>query len=163
MLLRPKMLCVVLIAAVVASGCAAQRPEEIQPPAVQAYEVVDGSRPHRCRAGQVDVRWLPVSRPGSLAISTRRRKVVTQVPLGQGSAPHGVIVGPAGPGWVHRRVNVIVRVDSTTHEVPSSPLPTNRMGANLNTATFDRPGALWFTGLAGCMVKLTQDRQHESL
>jgi hypothetical protein len=44
MCLRPSMLCLVLIAAVVASGCAAGQPEETQPPAVQAYEVVDGSR-----------------------------------------------------------------------------------------------------------------------
>jgi streptogramin lyase len=29
------------------------------------------------------------------------------------------------------------------------PLPPERAGANLNTATFDRQGRLWFTGQSG--------------
>jgi virginiamycin B lyase len=51
-------------------------------------------------------------------------------------------------------LNAIVRVDSTTREVRSYPLPTGREGANLNTATFDRTGVLWFTGQAGVYGRL---------
>jgi virginiamycin B lyase len=80
---------------------------------------------------------------------------VEQVPLGQGSAPHGVIVGPDGAAWVtDGGLNAIVRVDSTTREVRSYPLPTGRENANLNTATFDRNGVLWFTGQAGVYGRL---------
>ena len=51
-------------------------------------------------------------------------------------------------------LNAIVRVDSTTHEIRSYPLPAGREGANLNTATFDRKGVLWFTGQAGIYGRL---------
>ena len=155
MCLHPKMLCLVLIAAVVASGCAADQPEEIQPPAVQSYEVVDGSRPHDVAPAIDGGVWFTGQRAGFLGHFNPSTQVVTQVPLGQGSAPHGVIVGPDGDAWVtDGGLNAIVRVDSTTREVLSHPLPTGREGANLNTATFDRTGVLWFTGQAGVYGRL---------
>jgi virginiamycin B lyase len=74
----------------------------------------------------------------------------TEFPLGDGSAPHGVIVGPDGAPWVtDGGLNAILRVDPASHAIRSFPLPANRAGANLNTATFDKSGALWFTGQAG--------------
>jgi virginiamycin B lyase len=149
------MLCLVLIAAVVASGCAAGHPEETQPPAVQAYEVVDGSRPHDVAPAIDGGVWFTGQRAGFLGHFDPSTQVVTQVPLGQGSAPHGVIVGPDGAAWVtDGGLNAIVRVDSTTREVLRYPLPTGREGANLNTATFDRKGVLWFTGQAGVYGRL---------
>ena len=42
-----------------------------------------------------------------------------------------------------------MRVDPKTDEVHVFPLPKGREGANLNTATFDRRGVLWFTGQRG--------------
>ena len=99
MFLRSSMLRLVLLAAVVASGCAADQPEETSPPAAQAttrwwadHIRTMSHRPSTAGCG------LPVSGRGSSAISTRRDRVVTQVPLGRGSAPHGVIVGPDGAG-----------------------------------------------------------------
>jgi virginiamycin B lyase len=42
-----------------------------------------------------------------------------------------------------------VRVDPSSSDVQRFPLPPERPSANLNTATFDRQGMLWFTGQSG--------------
>jgi virginiamycin B lyase len=74
---------------------------------------------------------------------------IEEIPLGGGSAPHGVVVGPDGAPWItDGGLNAIVRVDPATKRVDAFPLPTDRPGANLNTATFDVDGTLWFTGQA---------------
>ena len=66
------------------------------------------------------------------------------------SAPHGVIVGPDRAAWVtDGGQNAIVRVDPATRAVRRFPLPAGFDNANLNTATFDRKGILWFTGQNG--------------
>ena len=67
-----------------------------------------------------------------------------------GSRPHGVIVGPDGAPWItDGGLNAIVRVDPETLRVDVFPLPPERPNANLNTATFDNDGNLWFTGQNG--------------
>ena len=72
------------------------------------------------------------------------------IELGAGSRPHGVIVDAVGDAWVtDGGLNAIVRVDGETHEVTVYPLPDSRPNANLNTATFDGRGVLWFTGQNG--------------
>ena len=64
--------------------------------------------------------------------------------------PHGVIVGPDGAPWItDGGLNAIVRVNPETEEVRAFPLPENGVNANLNTATFDHKGVLWFTGQGG--------------
>jgi virginiamycin B lyase len=61
-----------------------------------------------------------------------------------------VIVGPDGAAWVtDGGLNAIVRVDGMSDKVEVFPLPAARAGVNLNTATFDRKGVLWFTGQNG--------------
>ncbi|MBW3662807.1 MAG: hypothetical protein KY469_06880 [Actinobacteria bacterium] len=73
---------------------------------------------------------------------------VEEVDLGNGSAPHGVIVGPDGAAWVtDGGRNAIQRVDHDRLEVAEFPLPS--ANANLNTAAFDGDGTLWFTGQSG--------------
>jgi virginiamycin B lyase len=75
--------------------------------------------------------------------------------LGDGSAPHGVIVGPDGAAWVtDGGLNAIVRVDPGSGEVKRFNLPANRANANLNTAAFDKSGRLWFTGQSGVYGRL---------
>jgi virginiamycin B lyase len=77
------------------------------------------------------------------------------IPLGQGSAPHGVIIGPDDAPWItDGGLNAIVRVDPETEEVKLYPLPEEAGNANLNTATFDHNGTLWFTGQSGIYGRL---------
>src|SRR5690606_1247209 len=74
---------------------------------------------------------------------------------GNGSRPHGVIVGPDGAAWVtDGGLNAIVRVDPVTFEVWTYALPSDRPNANLNTAAFDGKGVLWFTGQNGVYGRL---------
>jgi virginiamycin B lyase len=66
-----------------------------------------------------------------------------------------VIVGPDAAAWVtDSGLNAIVRVDGATGAVKVFALPGNRGGANLNTATFDGKGILWFTGQSGVYGRL---------
>jgi virginiamycin B lyase len=61
-----------------------------------------------------------------------------------------VIVGPDGAAWVtDSGTNSIVRVDAVTLEVRQWPLPEAYGYVNLNTATFDARGRIWFTGQNG--------------
>jgi virginiamycin B lyase len=61
-----------------------------------------------------------------------------------------VIVGPDRAAWITEGgQNAIARVDPATKAVKLFPLPKNFPDANLNTATFDRKGILWFTGQNG--------------
>ena len=61
-----------------------------------------------------------------------------------------MIVGPDGAAWItDGGQNAIVRFDPATKAVKLFPLPKNFADANLNTATFDRKGILWFTGQNG--------------
>jgi virginiamycin B lyase len=77
------------------------------------------------------------------------------VPLGRGASPHGVIIGPDGAPWVTESgSNAIVRVDPRTRAVKSWPLPEARGYTNLNTATFDKRGRIWFTGQNGVYGRL---------
>jgi len=78
-----------------------------------------------------------------------------QISLGNSFAPHGVIVGPDGAPWIiDGWLNVIVRVDPKTEEVKLFTLPADSGYANLNTATFDRSGILWFTCQSGIYGRL---------
>jgi virginiamycin B lyase len=79
--------------------------------------------------------------------------------LGAGSAPHGVIVGPDGAPWItDGGLNAIVRVDPRTRKVRRFPLPASTGYANLNTATFDKRGILWFTGQSGIYGRVDPKR-----
>jgi virginiamycin B lyase len=66
-----------------------------------------------------------------------------------------VIVDDAGTAWVtDSGLNAIVAVDPSGLEVTTYPLPDDRAGANLNTATIDGDGTLWFTGQSGIYGRL---------
>jgi len=66
-----------------------------------------------------------------------------------------VVIGPDGAPWVTEGgTNSIVRVDPQTREVKRWPLPETRKWANLNTATFDKRGRIWFTGQSGIYGRL---------
>lgn len=115
---------------------------------LQEYPVPAGSGPHDVAPAADGGVWYTAQRAGALGRLDPETGETVHIPLGPGSAPHGVIVGPDGAPWItDSGLNAIVRVDPGTHEVRTYPLPGAR--ANLNTATFDLSGVLWFTGQNG--------------
>ena len=114
-----------------------------------------GGHPHDVAVDREGIAWYTAQRDGKLGRLDPATGKVDLVPLGAGAAPHGVIIGPDGAPWVtDSGTNSIMRVDPKTREVKSWPLPQNRGYANLNTATFDRRGVLWFTGQSGVFGRL---------
>jgi virginiamycin B lyase len=121
------------------------------------YPLPAGSGPHDvypdpAPGGPVYYTAQPAGRLGVLDAASGR---VREVDLGAGSAPHGVVVGPDHAAWISDGGrNGIVRVDGTTHALRTWTLPVQARDANLNTATFDRRGRLWFTGQSGWYGRL---------
>lgn len=117
---------------------------------LQEYPVPAGSHPHDVAPAPDGTVWYTAQATGELGRLDPTTGKTRHIKLGQGSRPHGVIVGPDGAPWItDGGLNAIVRVDPKTDEVQVFPLPKGREGANLNTATFDRRGVLWFTGQRG--------------
>ena len=124
-------------------------------PRIREFAVPAGSRPHDVSPATDGGVWFTGQGNGTLGRLDPATGAVGQIQLGRGSAPHGVITGPDGAPWVtDSGLNAIVRVDPATDEVRVFPLPADRAGASLNTATFDRSGILWFTGQAGVYGRL---------
>ena len=72
-----------------------------------------------------------------------------EIPLGAGSAPHGVIAGPDGDAWVtDMGRNSIIRVDRETEAITEYPVPPP-FNVAPHTAAWDGAGLLWFTGIEG--------------
>ena len=124
-----------------------------QSPASPAYfPVSPGAHPHDVAAspqanGPV---YYTAQATGKLGVLDPRSGKYEEIPLGSGSAPHGVVVGPDGAPWItDGGQNAILRVDPKTHEIRRWPLPASAPYANLNTLTFDRRGRAWFTGQSG--------------
>lgn len=116
------------------------------------FDVVRGGHPHDVAAaptagGPV---YYTAQSSGKLGILDAKSGKVVEVALGSRSSPHGVIVGPDGAAWItDGGQNAIVRVDPVTHAVKVWPLPADTGYTNLNTATFDKKGRIWFTGQSG--------------
>lgn len=107
-----------------------------------------GSRDVACNAdGTV---WFCGQRDGTLNLLDPRDGSLKVVALGNGAAPHGVVVGPDGAAWVTEGgQNAIARVDPKDHKVQLWKLNGGPSYANLNTPVFDKQGTLWFTGQGG--------------
>ena len=116
------------------------------------FDVARGAHPHDVAAtpkagGPV---FYTAQSTGKLGILDPASGKFEEIPLGPGSAPHGVIVGPDGAAWItDGGQNAIVRVDPASKAVSVHPLPAGTGYTNLNTATFDRKGRVWFTGQSG--------------
>ena len=122
---------------------------------IREYPVPAGSQPHDVAPAPGGTVWYTAQGSGELGRLDPATGKTTHVPLGGGSAPHGVIVGPDSAPWVtDGGLNAIVRVDPDSLAVKRYPLPASSAGANLNTATFDRNGVLWFTGQSGVYGRL---------
>ncbi len=117
---------------------------------VSYYEVTRGAHPNDVAPAPDGIVWYTAQHQGAVGILDPRTRKVSQIPLGAGSAPHGVIVGPDLAAWVtDSGQNAVVRIDPASKTVTLFRLPANFPDANLNTATFDRKGMLWFTGQNG--------------
>lgn len=136
---------------------------------LREYPVPEGSRPHDVAPATsmlyatnnvsknmlTDVIWYTAQATGELGKLNASTGATSHIFLGNGSAPHGVIVGPDGAPWItDGGLNSIVRVDPYTENVTVYPLPQGNGYANLNTATFDNNGTLWFTGQSGIYGRL---------
>jgi virginiamycin B lyase len=121
------------------------------------FDVVRGAHPHDVAAdptpgGPV---YYTAQSTGKLGVLDAASGKVEEVPLGPRSAPHGVIVGPDRAAWItDGGQNAIVRYDPKTHQVRAWPLPEGTGYTNLNTATFDKQGRIWFTGQSGYYGRL---------
>jgi virginiamycin B lyase len=117
---------------------------------VRYFTAPDGAHPHDVAPAPDGSVWYTAQMQGALGRLDPKTGRTKQIPLGTDSAPHGVIVGPDRAPWVtDGGLNAIVRVDPATHAVKLFPLPKDFADANLNTATFDKVGVLWFTGQNG--------------
>ncbi len=122
---------------------------------VREYAVPPGTHPHDVAPAPDGTVWYTAQSTGNLGRLDPKTGKTTEIPLGEGSAPHGVIVGPDGAAWItDGGLNAIVRVDPKTSAVRAFALPSSSGYANLNTATFDRSGVLWFTGQGGIYGRL---------
>jgi len=117
---------------------------------IRYFSLPEGSHPHDVAPAPDGTVWYTAQAQGALGRLDPETGKVEQIPLGDGSAPHGVIVGPDGAAWVtDGGLNAIVRVAPETKQVTVFPLPAGSGYANLNTASFDHRGVLWFTGQNG--------------
>jgi virginiamycin B lyase len=122
---------------------------------VREYAVPGGTHPHDVAPAHDGGVWYTAQHTGQLGWLNPRTGRSRLTTLGNGSAPHGVIVGPDGAPWItDGGLNAIVRVDPRTRKVRRFPLPASAGYANLNTATFDTRGVLWFTGQSGIYGRL---------
>jgi virginiamycin B lyase len=143
---------VVAIAAAVAPSGAIGGDAQLR---VREFPVPSGTHPHDVAPARDGGVWYTAQHTGALGWLDPRTGKTRHVRLGGNSAPHGVIVGPDGAPWItDGGLNAIVRVDPRTRRVRRFPLPVSAGYANLNTATFDRRGVLWFTGQAGIYGRL---------
>jgi virginiamycin B lyase len=134
--------------AAAALGCAV--PAHALEPIIKEYPVPKGSHPHDIAPARDGGVWYTAQHSGELGWLDPVSGHTKHIPLGRNSAPHGVIVGPDGAPWItDSGQNAIVRVDPKTEKVDVFPLPKGTPYANLNTATFDRNGILWYTGQSG--------------
>mgnify|MGYP006291913935 CR=1 FL=1 len=122
---------------------------------VHYFKVPAGAGPHDVAPAPDGMVWYTAQRQGALGRLDPASGKTEHISLGAGSAPHGVIVGPDGAAWVtDGGLNAIVRVDPKTKAVRRFALPSGTPYTNLNTATFDSHGVLWFTGQSGYYGKV---------
>jgi virginiamycin B lyase len=135
-------------------------PEAAGPPDGSALELVSfpvpgGSGPHDVAPAADGGVWYTAQSSGELGWLDPVSGQTRHTNLGPGSRPHGVIVDAVGVPWVtDSGLNAIVSVDPATEEVTVYRLPDDRAEANLNTASFDGDGVLWFTGQSGIYGRL---------
>jgi virginiamycin B lyase len=145
----------IAVVATLATSTASATPSGEVQLRVREFSVPSGTHPHDVAPARDGGVWYTAQRSGQLGWLNPKNGRSRLTSLGSGSAPHGVIVGPDGAPWItDSGLNAIVRVDPRTRRVRRFALPASTGYANLNTATFDRRGILWFTGQSGIYGRL---------
>jgi virginiamycin B lyase len=122
---------------------------------LQEYPVPPGTHPHDVAPAPDGTVWYTAQATGELGRLDPATGETHHILLDRAARPHGVIVGPDGAPWItDGGLNAIVRVDPESEEVTVYPLPADAPDANLNTASFDNNGVLWFTGQSGIYGRL---------
>ena len=122
---------------------------------IESFPVPSGSGPHDVAPALDGGVWYTAQNSGELGWLDPATGETRHIDLGPGSSPHGVIVDEEGTAWVtDSGLNAMVAVDPSGVEVTVHPLPDDRGDANLNTATIDGEGILWFTGQSGVYGRL---------
>jgi virginiamycin B lyase len=143
------------VVAALAAGTASGAPSGEGQLRLREYPVPGGTQPHDVAPARDGGVWFTAQGSGQLGWLDPKSGRTRLTRLGSGSAPHGVIVGPDGAPWItDGGLNAIVRVDPRTRKARRFPLPASSGYANLNTATFDKRGVLWFTGQSGIYGRL---------
>jgi virginiamycin B lyase len=139
-----------LVVTAIAALALAAQPTQSSAAQVSYYEVPKGAHPHDVAPAPDGRVWYTAQSQGAIGVLDPKTGKTEQIPLGPDSAPHGVIIGPDRAAWVtDGGQNAIARVDPASKRVKLFPLPADFANANLNTATFDAKGVLWFTGQNG--------------
>src|SRR5919107_554505 len=92
-----------LIAAVLGLACTAacaQAQDSGYAFETKVIQLPAGARPHDASPGRPGEIWYTAQRQGALGIVDIDDWTYRQVPLGEGSAPHGVVLGPDGMAWI---------------------------------------------------------------
>src|ERR1700747_2589477 len=122
---------------------------------MQTFPGLAGAGPHDVYPAPDGTVWFTAQSAGKLGRLDPRTRKSDLIALGPDAAPHGVIVGPDGAAWVTEGgQNAIARIDPATRAVKLFPLPKERRGATLTTASFARQGVLWSTGQNGIYGRL---------
>jgi virginiamycin B lyase len=125
---------------------------------VETFPVPAGSGPHDVSPALDGGVWFTAQDSGHLGLLNPVTGESRMFALGDGSRPHGVITATDGAAWVtDGGRNSIIRVDPVTGGVTEHPLPAEAADANLNTATFEADGSLWFTGQNGWYGRVALD------
>jgi virginiamycin B lyase len=130
----------------------------------RVIQLPPGAHPHDASPGRPGEIWYTAQRQGALGIIDIDEWSYRQVPLGEGSAPHGVVLGPDGMAWItDGGQNAIVRYDPATEALDVWKLPEDSGYTNLNTGAFDKDGAHWFTGQNGIYGKVDPETREVSV
>lgn len=122
-------------------------PEDLE---IESFPVPPGSRPHDVAPAVDGGVWYTGQGSGELGWLDPETGRVEVFDLGAGSRPRGVITAADGTAWItDGGRNSIIAFEPASAELTEFPLPPERPNANLNTATFDGAGILWFTGQNG--------------
>src|SRR3954471_14547122 len=114
------------------------------------YQLPPGSYPHDVAPAPDGTVWFSGQQQGFAGHFDPATGKLERISLGNGAAPHGVIIGADNAAWLTEGGNdAIARVDLKTKEVKLFPLPKEFQNANLNTPVMDKDGVVWFTGQNG--------------